>query len=46
MTLVFYCILSTFGDRAGGVELLARKGKIRIVNTLESRLDLMGEQVS
>ena len=36
---IFFC-------RAGGVELVAQKGKIKVVNTLESRLDLMGEQVT
>lgn len=32
-------------DICGGVEILAQKGKIKIVNTLESRLDLVGQQM-
>ena len=31
---------------SGGVELIAKDGKIRVVNTLESRLDLLSRQVS
>ena len=31
--------------RAGGVELLARQGKIKVENTLESRLAMMAAQV-
>ena len=30
---------------SGGVELIAKDGKIRVVNTLESRLDLLSRQV-
>ena len=30
---------------SGGVELVAKDGKIRVVNTLESRLDLLSRQV-
>lgn len=33
-------------DIAGGVELSAQRGKIKVVNTLESRLGLMGEQMT
>jgi len=32
-------------DIAGGVELLAREGKIKVVSTLESRLDLVSQQM-
>ena len=31
--------------RSGGVELVAQGGRIRVVNTLDSRLDLMSRQV-
>jgi ATP synthase (E/31 kDa) subunit len=31
---------------AGGVELVAQEGKIKVINTLESRLALMSQQVS
>ena len=30
---------------AGGVELLAKQGRIKVVNTLESRLEMMSRQV-
>lgn len=36
-TLFFYS--------AGGVELLAKQGRIKVVNTLESRLEMMSKQV-
>jgi V-type H+-transporting ATPase subunit E len=32
-------------DMAGGVELLAQRGKIKVVNTLESRLEMMSQQM-
>lgn len=32
-------------DTAGGVELLARDGKIRVVSTMESRLDLISQKM-
>jgi V-type H+-transporting ATPase subunit E len=32
-------------DTCGGVELLAQRGKIKCVNTLESRLDLISQQL-
>jgi len=32
-------------DTCGGVELYAQRGKIRIVNTLESRLDMISQQL-
>uniref|UniRef100_A0A915LJY9 V-type proton ATPase subunit E n=1 Tax=Meloidogyne javanica TaxID=6303 RepID=A0A915LJY9_MELJA len=32
-------------ENAGGVELLARNGKIRVSSTLESRLDLIADQI-
>lgn len=32
-------------DIAGGVEVLARDGKIRVTSTLESRLELLSQQV-
>jgi len=32
-------------DIAGGVELTVQKGKIRVVNTLEARLDMMSQQM-
>ena len=32
-------------DSAGGVELTTRDGKIRVTNTLESRLELISSQV-
>lgn len=32
-------------DSAGGVEMIARAGKIRVSSTLESRLDLIAEQI-
>jgi len=32
-------------DTAGGVELQAQRGRIKVVNTLESRLDLMSYQM-
>jgi len=32
-------------DCSGGVELVAKDGKIRVVNTLESRLDLLSRQM-
>jgi len=32
-------------DICGGVEILAQKGKIKIVNTLESRIELVGQQM-
>ena len=31
--------------RGGGVEVIAMKGKIRCVNTLESRLELVSNQL-
>ena len=31
---------------AGGVQVSAEQGKIKVVNTLESRLELLGGQVS
>ena len=31
--------------RAGGVELLNRNEKIKVINTLDSRLDLIFQQV-
>jgi len=34
------CIFS-----AGGMDLYAQKGKIKVTNTLESRLELLGGQV-
>lgn len=33
-------------DCAGGVELFAKEGKIHVVGTLESRLDLISQNVS
>jgi len=35
-----------FGYSSGGVELSAFGGKIKVVNTLESRLDMMMRQVN
>lgn len=32
-------------DCAGGVELLAKQGRIKVVNTLESRLEMMSRQM-
>lgn len=32
-------------DTSGGIELLAQKGKIKVTNTLESRLDLISQQL-
>lgn len=32
-------------DCAGGVELLAKQGRIKVVNTLESRLEMMSKQM-
>jgi len=32
-------------DSSGGVELLAQQGKVKVVNTLDSRLDMMTEQM-
>jgi len=32
-------------DIAGGVEILTHNGKIKVVNTLESRLELIGQQM-
>lgn len=32
-------------DCAGGVELLAKQGRIKVVNTLESRLEMMSNQM-
>lgn len=32
-------------DTCGGIELLAQKGKIKISNTLESRLELISSQL-
>ena len=40
-----YLFLYAFHS-AHGVELLASQGKIKVVNTLESRLDLIAAQVS
>lgn len=34
-----------FYHSAGGVELLAKQGRIKVVNTLESRLEMMSKQV-
>jgi len=34
-----------FCHSAGGVELLAKQGRIKVVNTLESRLEMMSRQV-
>ena len=34
------CLLS-----AGGIDLYTQKGKIKVTNTLESRLELLGGQV-
>lgn len=33
-------------NSSGGVELLTSQGKIRLINTMESRLELLGSQVS
>ena len=35
----------TFCFSAGGIELLAKQGRIKVVNTLESRLEMMSRQV-
>lgn len=40
---LFY--ISLFCHSAGGVELLAKQGRIKVVNTLESRLEMMSRQV-
>lgn len=40
---LFY--LPLFCHSAGGVELLAKQGRIKVVNTLESRLEMMSKQV-
>lgn len=32
-------------DCAGGIELLAKQGRIKVVNTLESRLEMMSRQM-
>ena len=41
-----YCNdLPVFCCSAGGVELLAKQGRIKVVNTLESRLEMMSKQV-
>lgn len=32
-------------DTCGGVELVSQRGRIKIVNTLESRLDLIAQQL-
>ena len=40
---LFY--LPLFCHSAGGVELLAKQGRIKVVNTLESRLEMMSRQV-
>lgn len=37
--------LPAFCCSAGGVELLAKQGRIKVVNTLESRLEMMSKQV-
>lgn len=34
-----------FYSRSGGVELVAQNGKFVVENTLESRLDLMSQQM-
>ena len=37
--------MPVFCCSAGGVELLAKQGRIKVVNTLESRLEMMSKQV-
>lgn len=43
-TVLFLFLLSIFS--AGGVEIYNSDGKIKVSNTLESRLDLVAQQVS
>lgn len=43
-TELFLFLLSIFS--AGGVEIYNSDGKIKVSNTLESRLDLVAQQVS
>lgn len=46
MVLAGECYLSmSILFSAGGVELLAKQGRIKVVNTLESRLEMMSRQV-
>ena len=39
------CLCPFYFNSAGGVELLAKQGRIKVVNTLESRLEMMSRQV-
>ena len=42
---IYIYIIVLFNCSAGGVELLAKQGRIKVVNTLESRLEMMSKQV-
>ena len=42
---IYIFIIILFNCSAGGVELLAKQGRIKVVNTLESRLEMMSKQV-
>ena len=42
---IYIYIIILFNCSAGGVELLAKQGRIKVVNTLESRLEMMSKQV-
>ena len=43
LTLKFLFNLRSFFNSAGGVELLARQGKIKVDNTLEARLNMVAQ---
>ena len=43
--VVYMFVFQFLSCSAGGVELLAKQGRIKVVNTLESRLEMMSRQV-
>ena len=45
MAAVHLFYMHLFCHSAGGIELLAKQGRIKVVNTLESRLEMMSRQV-
>ena len=44
--MLYKSIILVLSFSAGGMDLYAQKGKIKVTNTLESRLDLMSGQVT
>ena len=46
ITFRFFIISIESSFRTGGIEILAQKGKIKVDNTLEARLEMISQQIA